>query len=88
MGYFILLRNKYKDMALRDIFYAIQEFTEEVSSSLLSLNFFSCSIQYTNATDPISINNQFITFAAVQFSSSKALNALKGANKTGLRQML
>jgi hypothetical protein len=30
MGYFILLRNKYKDMALRDIFYAIQEFTEEV----------------------------------------------------------
>jgi hypothetical protein len=30
MGYFILLRYKFKDMALRDIFYGIQEFSEGV----------------------------------------------------------
>jgi hypothetical protein len=64
MGYFILLRFKYKYMALKDIFYAIQEFTEEVLFAPFNA---LRALELENWTAANGMNWFFILIGAVAF---------------------
>ena len=59
-----------------------------LSSSLLSLNFFNCNIQYTNALAQNTIKTQDIVLDNHQLSSSIVLNLSKVKEKNQLKNLV